>query len=375
VLVHLARQLETVARKQDHAARIGDNRFALILPGILNPGHAELAVQKLFRLLEIPLQTEQTRLTPRVSVGGALCPVHATHAEYLLRKAETALAAARLEGQGCRFAPDNAGGSRLSELWDMEMELDGSIDRGEMQMHYQPQIRLTDRSVVGVEALMRWQHPTRGPVPPDVFIPLSERSGRIKKLTLWALNTALRQASAWRHEHGPLTIAVNMPGELATQRELPELVENALRLWGREGIHLALEITERSLMDRERALDMLARLRAMGVGISIDDFGTGYSCLAYFKNIPADELKIDKSFVGALLTDTASADITLLIIDLAHRFGLRVAAEGVEDPQTLEMLKSHGCDIAQGYLFGHAMPAAEFQQWLDDYRPGVGAAS
>jgi len=370
VLRHLATQIKAVGRRQDYAARIGDNRFALILPRLLNRGHAELAVQKLFRLLEVPIDTGSGgKLVLSVTAGVALSPLHATHAEYLLRKAELALATARIEGQPYQFAPDAAPTLSLSELWDLELEMAGAIERGEMQMYYQPQVRISDNRPVGVEALMRWNSRSRGMVSPDVFIPLATGAGQIKKLTLWAMNTVLRQAADWQHPWGSLSVSVNMPSEMVSQRDLPEMVESALHLWGKDTVGLMLEITERSLMDREQALDKLGRIRNLGVTISIDDFGTGYSCLAYFKNIPADELKIDKSFVTGLLTDTASADITTLIIDLAHRFGLAVVAEGVEDVATLQKLKSGGCDIAQGYLFGKAMSSTDFQAWLLQYRP------
>ena len=372
VLRHLAKQVAEVARTQDYAARIGDNRFALILPRVLNHGHAELAVQKLFRLLEVPVQWGDIRLQLSVSAGAAICPSHATHPDFLMRKAELALSTARRDGRRYEFAPDTPQTQTISDLWDLEVEMAGAIERGEMRIYFQPQIRLSDLRLVGAEALMRWNSHSRGLVSPDLFIPLAERTGQIKQLTLWAMNTVLRRAAEWQHEWGPLSVAVNLPTELANQRDLPELVENALHLWGKDEIRLMLEITERSLMDREQALDKLTRIRKLGVKISIDDFGTGYSCLAYFKNIPADELKIDKSFVAGLLTDTASADITSLIIELAHRFGLAVVGEGVEDAATLRKLRSGGCDIAQGYLFGQAMPSAEFQAWMQAYRPGEG---
>jgi len=371
VLQHLAAQIEAVTRAQDYAARIGDNRFAVILPRILNHGHAELAVQKLFRLLEIPIESEGTKLSLPVTAGVALCPAHATHAEYLLRMAELALATARMEGRRYLFAPDVPQTNALSVLWDLELELAGAIDRGEMSMYYQPQVRVSDLQLIGAEALMRWDSRARGEVSPDVFIPLAERTGQIKKLTIWALNTALRQAGEWRQAGEPLSVSVNLPGEMASQRDLPDLVENALQLWGKDQVRLMLEITERSLMDRERAQEILGRIRDSGVRISIDDFGTGYSCLAYFKNIPADELKIDQSFVAAMLTDTASADITTLIIELAHRFDLAVVAEGVEDPATYALLKSGGCDIAQGFLFGKAMASSEFEGWIVGYPRAV----
>lgn len=371
VLRHMAHQLSQVARGNDHAARIGDNRFVLLLPHVLNKGHVELAVQKLQRLLDVPFQSSGNRCMVSFTAGGAVCPQHASHADFLLRKAETALASARLKGRRYELAEAAAHSYDLSEMWQLEMQLDGAIERGELEMHYQPQIRVGDLQPVGAEALMRWDNPSRGLIPPDIFIPLAERTGQIKKLSIWALNTVLRQSSEWRHPWGRLSIAVNMPSELTIQQDLSELAENAMSLWGKDHIQLVLELTERSLMDRDKGLEMLHQLRKLGVKISIDDFGTGYSCLAYFKNIPADELKIDQSFVSAMLTDPGSVDITTLIIDLAHRFGLSVVAEGVEDQPTFELLKARGCDIAQGYLYGRAMPSETFEQWLVAYVPAV----
>ncbi len=375
VLRHLTKQLREVARKQDVIARIGDNRFALLLDNVLNRGHAELAIQKLKRRLEAPLEIGEHRINIRVTAGAALCPDHASHAEFLMRKAETALASARREQEEYHvLATDGANELELSAQWELEVELGSAIDRGELQMHYQPQIDIRTGRPVGAEALMRWDRYGKDPVSPDVFIPLAERTGKIKTITIWALNTALRRAGEWRSDLGTLNISLNLPGELATQRDLPELVDNALRLWGKPHVKLMLEITERSLMDRQRGRDILMQVRELGVGVSIDDFGTGYSCLAYFKNLPVDELKVDKSFVSELLTDSASLDITTLIIDLAHRFNMSVVAEGVENARTLEVLRKNGCDLAQGFLFGHPMPAGELQRWLLDYQPQGGRA-
>ena len=370
VLRHVARQLTIIARSGDHVARIGDNRFALILPNILNRGHAELAARKINRLLEVPLHSSSSPVRVFVTTGIALCPQHASTGEQQLRQAESALSTARHNVEPFRIAKEMTAGHDASDLWNLEMQLGNAIQRGELTMHYQPMVRLSDLHPVGVEALMRWNSPTLGEVLPDLFIPLAERCGQIKALTTWALNTALRQASEWRHEWGQLFIAVNLPGALATQRALAEMVENALGLWGGDQIQLVLEISERSLMDREKGFSALMRIQALGVKISIDDFGTGYSCLAYFKDIPVDELKIDKSFVAGMLTDQASADISSLIVDLAHRFGLTVAAEGVEDEATLHELKAIGCDVAQGYLLARPMPSADLQAWLTDSLSG-----
>lgn len=364
LLKHLATQLEAVVRKQDYAARIGDNRFALILTNVMNAGHVELAIHKLLRLLEQPVQLRDARISIPVSIGAALCPQHASQADHLLRRAEAALIRARRDRVRHAIAPDATADHDMSDLWDLELQIGDAVERGELSMHYQPKACASDLGFVGAEALMRWHSSTRGVVPPDVFIPMAERTGHIKRLTVWALNSALRHASQWTPGDEPLTVAVNLPGMLATQSDLPDLVEDALRLWSAPHVRLMLEITEGSLMDTVHAFDILDRIRALGVGISIDDFGTGYSCLAYFKSIPADELKIDRSFVSGLLDDPGNRAIVQLVIDLAHRFNMGVAAEGVENHATLEALRTMGCDIVQGYLYGKPMAQADLLAWL-----------
>ncbi|GAB3101598.1 putative bifunctional diguanylate cyclase/phosphodiesterase [Lysobacter terrae] len=364
-LQHVAGQLRALIRAQDYAARIGDNRFALILSSVMNAGHAELAVQKLFRLLDLPFDGGTGRVRMTATVGIALCPQHATQAEFLLSQAEKSLELARATGQRWQFPPDSSDDPGLSEFWDLEIELDGAVQRGETYLVYQPKLRLSDLTTTGAEALMRWQHRTRGLISPAQFIPIAEQTGQIKNMTVWALNSALRHASEWKLPHQPFGVAVNVPPELVGQDDLPDLVENALSLWGTPDVELVLEITERSLvMDPRHSFRILSRIRDLGVKISIDDFGTGYSCLAYFKDIPADELKIDKSFVSGLLIDATCADITSLIIDLAHRFGLHVVAEGVEDEETLDALRARNCDVVQGHLFAKAMDGDEFARWL-----------
>lgn len=372
LLQHLADLLGEVARGHDYAARIGDNRFALILNRVLNQGHVELAIQKLFRLLDVPFQGEHVRFVVPVSIGAALCPLHASHPDALMRRAEAALTRARSAKLRHAYAPAAARDLDISDLWDLEVQLSGAIERGEMSLHYQPQLCAKTQRPLGAEALMRWHSPTRGAVAPDVFIPVAERTGQIRKLTAWALNTALRQAGEWSAGEC-MTVSVNLPGMVATQPDLPELVEAALKLWGSENVQLVLEVTESSLMDADRAFAALDELRRLGVRISIDDFGTGYSCLAYFKHIPADELKIDRSFVRDLLGDPASVDITRLIVELSHRFGFSVAAEGVEDHKTFVALQRLGCDTVQGYLFGKPMASADLREWLAQRQAGAPA--
>jgi len=365
-LKYVAQHLKSIARPQDYVARIGDNRFALLLTRVMNQGHAELALQQVFRHLEVPFQGAQGTVRLSASAGAALCPLHASHPEYLLRQAEKSLEMARTEGARWMFPPagEQDAGAGFSEFWDLEIELDGAINRGELLLGYQPKLRAVDLQPVGAEALMVWPHRTRGVVGPDRFIPIAEKTGQIRAMTMWALNTALRHAASWK-DSAPLSVSVNVPAEMVSRDDLPDIVDNALQLWGKSGVSLMLEITERSLIsDPRQSFGILSRIRDLGVGISIDDFGTGYSCLAYFRDIPADELKIDHSFVRGMTTDAASADIATLIIDLAHRFGLSVVAEGVEDLPTFELLRQRKCDVVQGHYFARAMRLDAFNAWL-----------
>ena len=364
-LKHVAEQLKAVARPQDYLARIGDNRFAMLLTRVMNQGHADLAAQQVFRHLEVPFQGSKASVRLAATAGAALCPVHATHPEHLLRQAEKSLGLARATGVRWMFPPERDEDGGFSESWDLEIELDSAISHGGLALAYQPKLRVRDMQPVGAEALMSWAHPTRGQVSPEQFIPIAEKTGQIRPMTMWALNTALRHAASWKFPE-PLSVAVNVPAELVGGDDLPDIVENALRLWGTPGIGLVLEITERSLVaDPKQSFGILSRIRDLGVKISIDDFGTGYSCLAYFRDIPADELKIDRSFVRGMVSDRASADIASLIIDLAHRFGLSVVAEGVEDAPTFEALRERGCDVVQGHFFAKATRSDAFAHWLE----------
>ena len=340
---------------------------------MLNRGHVELAIQKLNRLLEAPLEVGDQQISVRVTAGAALCPdacqpCRIPVAQGRDRAGHRAARACRISRPGDDAENDTLS---LSAQWELEVELGAAIDRGELQMHYQPQVGPPQQPSArrrGADALGTLR--TQGTISPEVFIPLAEHTGKIKKITIWALNTALRRAGEWRSDLGPLTISLNLPGELAmparparTGRERAAAVGQAARAPD-AGNHRAFADGRAA---RTRHPATLAR--HWGCRVSIDDFGTGYSCLAYFKDLPVDELKIDKSFVTGLLDDRASMDITALIIDLAHRFELQVVAEGVENPRVMQVLRKLGCNAAQGYLFGKAMPAEAFQHWLLEYNP------
>jgi diguanylate cyclase (GGDEF)-like protein len=365
LLQHVGHVLRRVARSQDLAGRLDGDRFALVLPRVMNAGHAELAAQKLFRLLDAPFRHGGRQVRIGASAGIALVPHHALRVDDLLRLGEKMVQRARRAGRPYALASDQAaGGGESAEEWDIEIALDGALERGELEMHFQPQVRLADGRPVGVEALMRWHNPERGDVPPGLFIPVAERTGQIRQMTIWALNAVLRQAGRWTHPWGMLDVAVNVPAELVAQADLPGLVDSARQLWGSSQARLSLEITERSLMDPRQAFDVLQRIRSAGVRVSIDDFGTGYSCLATFKDVPADELKIDRSFVATLRSEPASRHISGVLVELAHRFGLTVVAEGIEHEADRVELAEMGCDVGQGFLIARPMPGDHLEAWL-----------
>jgi diguanylate cyclase (GGDEF)-like protein len=374
ILIRFARVLRSVARSFDYVARIGDDRFALILPSLKNLGHAELAVHKLHRLLEVPLEVGDSKVRIFTTVGLALCPQHATYSENLLKEAERALLIARRMRQPF-FVSRAQEVNEDAELWDLEMDLRSAIRSDQFVLHYQPKVSFKTLRPVGAEALIRWNSPARGQVPPNRFLPIAQEAGMLKDITAWVLNTALRQAADWPEQWGPLSVSVNVPPTIVTLPDFPDILNSALRLWRADGTILVVEITEDALAsDPDRLVGILGEIEELGVKISIDDFGTGYSSLAYFKNLPASELKIDRSFVRGLLSNRADNDIVHLIIEIAHRFDLEVVAEGIEDVETFKKLRSIGCDIAQGYLLGKPMPHSDLIDYLTRSRNKASAS-
>ncbi|HED19067.1 MAG TPA: bifunctional diguanylate cyclase/phosphodiesterase [Gammaproteobacteria bacterium] len=373
VLQVVAKVLEQVHRKGDQIARIGDDQFALILPGVLNSGHAELAAHKIHRLLDVPVQLDHDTIHCTANIGIALYPDHARGAEVLLAAADEALRRARLSDQPFCVA-QGVDDDEYSEHWDIEMALEDAIQKSELRVYFQPKISLLTGKPVGAEALVRWESAFRGLVGPDEFIPVAESTGFIRPLTEWMLNSALRLSSEWEHPWGEQEVSVNVPTQILERADFVDTVMSARELWNSEGSRLCIEILEQSFIENiEAVFAKLKRLRDEGVRVSIDDFGTGYSSLSYFRDIPADELKIDRSFVSGLIQERDNANIVELIVDLAHRFDLSVVAEGVEDAKTLSALKKMQCDVAQGYFIARPMPADEYHGWLANYR-GINAS-
>jgi len=247
--------------------------------------------------------------------------------------------------------------------WQIQKEVEAAFDRGEFTLYYQPKIHTNFGSLLGAEALIRWLSEEKGLINPGAFMPYIENASIIRPLTWFVIKSALSKFSQWPES---LTVSVNIPTMLLNDDEIVSVTRDALGLYEMDPARLTLEITESGIMEQpERSLTTLEKLRDLGTKISIDDFGTGYSSLAYFRNLPATELKIDQTFVKNMCSDPRDEALVKTIIDLAHNFGLKVVAEGVEEKVQAEKLKEMGCDVLQGYLFGKPMPATEFQKVID----------
>jgi len=363
VLQQVADRLRGGLRAGDTIARLGGDEFAVLLPGA-DDATALAVATRLRAALVQPIEVNGLRLEVGTSIGMALGPAHGRDAATLLRRADMAMYAAKRAGQGVRrFSPelDREDAERLS----LTAELRQAIEQGQLVLHYQPKVELASGQAVGVEALVRWQHPARGLLGPDRFIPVAEQAGLIEPLTRWVLRTACVQQAAWRAQGLDLAVAVNLSMSSLADPGLLETVREALAMHDNRGPgRLELELTESTLMaDPERARVLLADLRALGVRIAVDDFGTGYSSLAYLKQLPLDELKIDRCFVRDMASDDRDRAVVQATVDLAHTLGLRVVAEGVEDALALEVLQHLGCDLAQGYHLSRPLPVDELGHW------------
>jgi diguanylate cyclase (GGDEF)-like protein/PAS domain S-box-containing protein len=353
-------RLTQVLRQADSVARLGGDEFAILLPEIEHPQNVERVAQKILAAMTEPFALSGYEHVVGASIGIGLFPTDGQDLSTLLKNADAAMYQAKERGRG-GFAfyrsEMNAGApSRLA----LENDLRHALQRGEFVLHYQPKVTLPQRCLSGVEALVRWQHPQRGLLPPGAFLPLAEETGLILPLSDWVLVAACRQVQAWRREPGlaDLRVAVNLADRQFRYPGLVQRVAEVLAATGLPAEALELELTETIIMrDREHAFETLRALKRLGVFLSIDDFGTGYSSLEYVKLLDVDGLKIDRAFVRGAPTDKEDAAIIQAIVTMAHSLDLRVTAEGVETAEQHAHMVMAACDESQGYFFGHPMPA------------------
>ena len=368
MLDELRNRLSQVSRPGDYFARLGERKFVCVLSNLRNEGHALLAANKVLHAGSEPISAGGQHANPRLSVGIAMYPGHARHPEALMQCAEIAL----LEAWKTSKPSVVYTARKTDELvagWDLETQLANALEQGDLVMNYQPKLSLPKLEVVGVEALMRWNRPESGNVPPEIFIDVAEMTGQIDPLTRFAFHRALRQLGEWPKSLGAIGVAVNVTPSIACNPELVDVIRNAAGLWSVDFKRLTVEVTENALMvDRERSHRVLTEIRELGARVSIDDFGTGYSSLSYLKQIPADELKIDKSFVMNMLNDEGDCKIVEQVIALGRAFDLEVVAEGVENAEVAARLAEMGCGYAQGFHYAHPLPPQQFPAWYQEWR-------
>ena len=363
LLIQVGGRLTAVVRKVDTVARLGGDEFVVLLPGIGGVAAAQAVATSMQVALETPFRVGGVDLDVEASVGLVVSGTHGDDAATLLRHADVAMYTAKSSPLGLAVydpAIDLHSPLRLALLGDLRR----ALDRSELVLHYQPKLSIGTGEVVGAEALVRWQHPERGLVFPDEFIPLAEHTGLIGALTRTVLGAALAQARRWADAGRPIAVSVNLSVRNLLDDDLPDQVADLLARHGVAPELLELEVTETAIMtDPVRAQDVLERLTLLGIRVSIDDFGAGYTSLGHLKNLPVSELKIDRSFVTDMSADGGRALIVQSVVNLWHNLGLTLVAEGVETEDALAALAGLGCDVAQGYLMSRPVTAEAFDAW------------
>jgi len=361
VIMRIAERLKHILNVEDTLARVGGDDFILLINDHVDVEQVSKIARKVLNRFSVPLRVNDHELTVTASIGVAMSPEDGRDPDTLLKNAEIARYSAKSAGRN-RFEFFN---DRLSEGMHEDLMLENAlrmaVERNELILHYQPLIDFTDLKIVGVEALVRWQHPTMGLIPPFKFIPLAEETGLIGDIGLWVLREACRQMTEWDKDGVEIgCLSVNISVHQIESGQLPQQVREALKDFGVAPERLFLELTESTIMqDPKQASIAMAEFKEMGVKLAVDDFGTGYSSMAYLKRLPLDRLKIDRSFIKDIGTDTNDEVICKAIVQLAKSLGLETVAEGVEEESQAEFLKGLGCDVAQGYLYSKPVPVQE----------------
>ncbi|HSI80443.1 MAG TPA: EAL domain-containing protein [Solirubrobacterales bacterium] len=360
LLVGVARRIATCVRPADSVARLGGDEFAVVLEELRDPGDAARAAERILRALETPFDLSAREVYAGASIGIA---TRAASAETLLRDADLAMHRAKREGRGRYALFEPRLHAEVVEQLELEHDLKRAIDGDKLELVYQPIFSLRTGLVAGLEALVRWRHPARGPVSPEEFIPLAEESGQIHALGQWVLDAACHQAALWRARYPGfpgLRVGVNVSGAQLREPEFVDRVRGALSASQLDPTGLTLEITESVLIDdTELATGKLEELKRIGVDLAIDDFGIGYSSLTYLQRFPLDDLKIDRTFVERVGTRSPEPALVRAIVDLAEIFDLRPIAEGVSRPEQADRLLELGCELGQGYLLAEPLSAAD----------------
>jgi diguanylate cyclase (GGDEF)-like protein len=368
ILKELTKRLQNLVHDNDIIARMGGDKFTLVLKDVPTDKHINSEVQRIQKALELPFSLNRNNIDISVSIGISRYPEDGEVADVLLQRAELAMFAAKTTIKGYAvYSPDlnQENPCRVTLMGDLRR----AIDNDQLELYYQPKIDMLRNEITSVEALVRWTHPEHGRVSPVEFVPLAERGRLIKPLTKWVATTAMRESARWHKRGLDIVIAINISARDLSDPELPDVFAGLLADYDVNPDWITLEITESSIMgDPRRALDVLNKLSEMHFRLSIDDFGTGYSSLAYLSKLPVQEIKIDQTFVMGMIENKNDALIVKATIDLGHNLGLKVTAEGVEDEEVWLLLKQMNCDIVQGYHFSPPLEKQDLYRWLQESR-------
>jgi len=368
LLKNVASRLQGCIRASDTISRQGGDEFLIILPDIVDENDVSIIADKLINEFKTSFNINDHLISTSASIGVAFYPEHGTNFEQLLQSADAAMYKAKETGKNTYCFYSQQMKHNFLGIFKIQNDLKSAIENREFVLYYQPQVDLKENKIVGVEALVRWNHPELGLVPPMNFIPIAESTGLIVPIGEWIINEACSQAALWNKEGRELVIAVNISAVQFQRGNLLEVVKDTLKISGLKAKYLELELTESLLInDTENVLETVKRIKELGVQLSIDDFGTGYSSLAYLKRFAVDKLKIDQSFVRDILTDRDDATIVKTIIQMAKSFNLKTIAEGVEDKEVLDVIEEFGCEEVQGYYFAKPMCAKEFEKYQKEF--------
>lgn len=369
VMLRQARaRLADALHDKDAVGQLGRHQLGCLLVGMQSEQHAFLAANKVIRTLSAPFRIHDHVLYLSAMVGLAIADESCRSGDELLRRAAQAVADAKSRRLPVQVYDGGADPLALAQF-DLQADLNSAIENNELYLCYQPKLDLASDSLTGAEALLRWQHPRKGMIPPDRLVQVAEHTGLITDLTEWVMNTALRQCAQYRSRGGDIGVGINFSAHNLREPDIVDVVSQAVQLWGVPGQKIVIELTETAVMDDEpQAQGALTGLKGLGLQLSMDDFGTGYSSMSRLRDLPLDELKIDMSFVRTMLKAPVHERIVQSMIGLAHSLNLRVVAEGVEDRAILERLRAMGCDSIQGYYLGKPMRIDDFIRFASEFR-------
>lgn len=363
LLEYLQDRLKSLLRPKDIIGRIGDNEFAAYLPALKNPSLAILAANKIISEFNCNIDIKGSIISPKIVLGVSVKPDHGKSLEELLHAATLALQSAEAKNE--EYSLHQVSSDELPPSLILENEIQFALDDDEFSLYCQPKINLSNKKLYGGESLIRWNSKKYGFVNTQYFVDMLEGSRFLMPVTSWVLNKSFRQCVKYQELFPDFTMAVNLSASLLSNSNIVKIVTNAVNIWAVKPSSIVLEVTEGAMMKNpNKSMEILNEFHQCGFGVSIDDFGTGYSSLAYLKHLPADEIKIDKSFVTNMVDDKKDESIVRAAIDLAHNLDLKVVAEGVEDEKTLDLLAEIGCDYAQGYYMSKPLPNNEMIKWI-----------